>query len=35
MIDAFVADASTAIAWVHPAQATPETKLPTRVGPHY
>ena len=27
MIDAFVADASTAIAWVHPAQATPETKL--------
>ncbi|HRY52197.1 MAG TPA: type II toxin-antitoxin system VapC family toxin [Candidatus Paceibacterota bacterium] len=27
MMDAFVADASVAIAWVHPAQATPETKL--------
>ncbi len=27
MIDAFVTDASTAIAWIHPAQATPETQL--------
>jgi predicted nucleic acid-binding protein len=27
MIDAFVADASVAIAWVHPAQATPQTAL--------
>ena len=27
MSDGFVADASVAVAWVHPAQATPQTRL--------